>query len=76
MTREIATRSGRDDLPVIIGTVGQTTREIIAQLHASKAVGADFGLVLMPSYSPFALGAAAIQDFFVQVYMPVQYDGP
>ncbi|KAH8885269.1 aldolase [Thozetella sp. PMI_491] len=67
LTREVATRMGHHDLPIIIGTVGQTTYEIIAQLRASKAAGADYGLVLTPSYFHFAMDAAAIINFFKEV---------
>jgi 4-hydroxy-2-oxoglutarate aldolase len=67
LTRETATRLNRKDIPIVIGTVGQTTKEIIAQLCASKTAGADFGLVLTPSYFHFAMDSAAIQEFFTQV---------
>lgn len=44
--------------------------EIIDQLIASKEAGADFGLVLTPSYFHFAMDAAAIQQFFTDVRVP------
>ncbi|KAJ9646271.1 hypothetical protein H2204_000934 [Knufia peltigerae] len=67
LTKELAVKHGRTDMPIVIGTVGQTTQEIIKQLHQSKAVGADFALVLTPSYFHFAMNASAIQDFFTEV---------
>jgi 4-hydroxy-2-oxoglutarate aldolase len=67
LTRETATRLGRKDMPIVIGTVGQTTNEIITQLCASQKAGADFGLVLTPSYFHFAMDGAAIQEFFTRV---------
>lgn len=59
-------------MPIVIGTVGQTTKEIIGQLVASKAAGADFGLVLTPSYFHFAMDGPAIKQFFteVQILLP------
>lgn len=71
LTKELAVKHGRTDMPIVIGTVGQTTQEIIKQLHQSKAVGADFALVLTPSYFHFAMNASAIQDFFTEVGLSV-----
>lgn len=68
LTREVAIQCGRKDLPIIIGTVGQTTREIIEQLRAAKEAGADYGLVLTPSYFHFAMDPAAITKFFQEVF--------
>ncbi|RSL86231.1 hypothetical protein BHE90_004590 [Fusarium euwallaceae] len=67
LTRDVATRMGREDMPIVIGTVGHATKDIIEQLRASKEVGADFGLVLTPSYFHFAMDASAIEQFFIEV---------
>lgn len=67
LAREIASRCGRADMPIVIGTVGQTTRDIVSQLHAATEAGADFGLVLTPSYFHFAMDATAIREFFLAV---------
>ncbi|KAL2670142.1 hypothetical protein Neosp_015023 [[Neocosmospora] mangrovei] len=66
LTREVATRMGRKDMPIVIGTVGHATMDIIEQLRASKEAGADFGLVLTPSYFHFAMNASAIKQFFTE----------
>ncbi len=67
MTRQIAIEQNRPDMPIIIGTVGQSTREIVSQLHESKLAGADYALILTPSYFHFAMDAKAIQNFFTEV---------
>ncbi|EEU38899.1 uncharacterized protein NECHADRAFT_55688 [Fusarium vanettenii 77-13-4] len=67
LTRDVATRMGRKDMPIVIGTVGHGTKDIIEQLRASKEAGADFGLVLTPSYFHFAMDASAIKQFFTEV---------
>lgn len=67
MTRRLASDLGRGEMPIIIGTVGQTNKDIIAQLHASHAAGADFGLVLTPDYFHFAMDSSSILDFFISV---------
>ncbi|OAP57617.1 hypothetical protein AYL99_08355 [Fonsecaea erecta] len=67
LTREIAIRNDRPDMPVVIGTVGQATKEIIAQLSQAKLAGADYGLVLTPSYFHFAMNPIAIENFFAEV---------
>ena len=67
LTRDLATKHGRGDMPIVIGTVGQATKDIIQQLGQANAAGADFALVLTPSYFHFAMSAAAIQAFFVEV---------
>ncbi|KAL6399602.1 putative dihydrodipicolinate synthase [Ilyonectria robusta] len=67
LTRDVATRMGRKDMPIVIGTVGHATKDIIEQLRASKEAGADFGLVLTPSYFHFAMDASVIKQFFTEV---------
>lgn len=67
LTREVASKLNRHDLPVIMGTVGQTTQEIARQIRAASEAGANFGLVLTPSYFHFAMGAEAITQFFTDV---------
>lgn len=72
LTRETAIGLDRKDMPIVIGTVGQTTKEIVTQLCASHTAGADFGLVLTPSYFHFAMDGVAIQEFFTQVRHPLR----
>ncbi|KAI1339153.1 dihydrodipicolinate synthetase [Xylariaceae sp. FL0016] len=63
-TREIAVQSGRPDLPITVGCIGQTTKEVIADTKAAHAAGADFALVLCPSYFHFAMSEDAVLGFF------------
>lgn len=67
LARSVASKSNRSSLPIIMGTVGQTTQEIVGQLRAASEAGANFGLVLTPSYFHFAMNAEAIMQFFTDV---------
>ncbi|KAI8721522.1 hypothetical protein NCS52_00293700 [Fusarium sp. LHS14.1] len=67
LTRDIAARMGRGEMPIVIGTVGHATKDIIEQLIASKEAGADFGLVLTPGYFHIVMNASAIIQFFTEV---------
>ena len=67
LTREVATSLGRPDLPITLGTSGQSTREVIAETHRAKEAGADFVLVLVPSYFHFAMNDDAVVDFYKEV---------
>lgn len=66
-TREIAQRLGRPELPITLGCGGQCTRDVIAETHLAKSAGADFALVLVPSYFHFAMNEEAIVAFFEEV---------
>ncbi|KAK7722562.1 hypothetical protein SLS64_001099 [Diaporthe eres] len=67
LTREVATALGRPDLPITLGTSGQSTREVIAETKRAKEAGADFVLVLVPSYFHFAMNEEAIVGFFEEL---------
>ncbi|KAF4827886.1 putative 4-hydroxy-2-oxoglutarate aldolase [Colletotrichum tropicale] len=66
-TREIAVAAGRPDLTITLGCGGQSTRAVIAETHLAKAAGADYALVLIPSYFHFAMNEAAIVGFFEEL---------
>jgi hypothetical protein len=66
-TREIAAKAGRPDLAVTMGCGGQCTRDVIAETKLAKEAGADFALVLVPSYFHFAMNEDAILSFFEEV---------
>ncbi|KAF4903474.1 putative 4-hydroxy-2-oxoglutarate aldolase [Colletotrichum fructicola] len=66
-TREIAVAAGRPDLTITLGCGGQSTRAVIAETHLAKAAGADYALVLVPSYFHFAMNEAAIVGFFEEL---------
>jgi len=65
--RKIAIENGRPDLPITLGCSGQSTREVIAETKLAAAAGADFVLVLVPSYFHFAMDDDAIVAFFLEV---------
>lgn len=67
MTREVAVALGRPEFPITMGTSGQTTQQVIAETHRAKEAGADFALVLVPSYFHFAMNEDAIVGFFEEL---------
>ncbi|KAK8045767.1 dihydrodipicolinate synthetase [Apiospora saccharicola] len=66
-TREVATRLGRPDLPITMGCGGGCTREVINETVLAHKAGADFALVLVPSYFHFAMDTEAIMAFFEEL---------
>jgi len=67
LTRDTASRLGRPSIPITIGCTGQCTRDVVAETVHAKAAGADFALVLVPSYFHFAMNEDAICSFFEEV---------
>lgn len=67
LTREVAVQAGRPDLPITMGCGGQCTRDVIAETRLAAEAGADFALVLTPSYFHFAMTLDAIVAFFQEV---------
>lgn len=67
-TRELAIQLGRPDMPVILGCGGGSTRAVIEETRLGKAAGADYALVMVPSYFHFAMNEDAIVSFFREVY--------
>lgn len=67
LTREIGNEAGRRDLPITAGCGGQCTRDVIAETNVAADAGADFALVLTPSYFHFAMDQDAIVAFFQEV---------
>jgi len=65
--RKIAKSEGRPDFPITLGTTGTSTRDVIDDCAAAKEAGADFVLVLVPSFFHFAMSKDAICDFFEEV---------
>ena len=66
-TREVATRLSRPDLPITMGCGGGCTRDVIAETVLAHKAGADFALVLVPSYFHFAMDFEAIAAFFEEL---------
>ena len=67
LTRSTAQKLDRPDLPITCGTFGGCTQAIIQDTKLAAESGADFALVLVPSFFHFALDSAAIVDFFQEV---------
>ena len=67
LTRSTAQKLNRPDLPITCGTFGGGTQAIIEDTKLAAAAGADYALVLVPSYFHFALDATAIVGFFEEV---------
>lgn len=67
LTRSTAQKLGRPNLPITCGTFGGCTQAIIEDTKLAAEAGADYALVLVPSYFHFALDAAAIIGFFQEV---------
>lgn len=67
VTHEVAQRLGRPDLTIAMGCGGQSTRDVIAETRLAKAAGAEFALVLVPSYFHFAMSEDAINAFFEEL---------
>jgi dihydrodipicolinate synthase/N-acetylneuraminate lyase len=67
LTRSVATRLGRADLAITCGTFGGCTQAIIEDTKLASKAGADYVLVLVPSYFHFALDSDAIVAFFQEV---------
>jgi len=66
-TRELAIQLGRPELTVILGCGGGSTHQVIEETRLAKESGADFALVLVPSYFHFAMNEDAIVEFFEEV---------
>ncbi|KAI9931037.1 hypothetical protein MW887_010692 [Aspergillus wentii] len=65
--RQIAEQLGRPEITLTLGCSGQATRQVIDETVAAKAAGADFAMVLTPSYYHFAMDSQAIIAFFQEV---------
>ena len=70
-TRELAIELGRPDLTIILGCGGGSTQQVIAEARLAKESGADYALVLVPSYFHFAMNEDAIVTFFEEVRSPL-----
>jgi len=69
VARDVADKAGRtrDDLAITLGCTGQSTQAVIADCVAGEQAGADYALILVPSYFHFAMDEAAIIAFFRSV---------
>lgn len=67
LAREVATKLGVPDFPLAAGVSGQSTAETLRLVDDAAAAGADFGLLLPPSYWPKAISNQAIVDYYSEV---------
>ncbi|QGA16778.1 hypothetical protein EYB26_004448 [Talaromyces marneffei] len=67
LARSVAQNLGRPEIAITCGTFGGCTQAIIEDTKLAAEAGADFALVLVPSYFHFALDQDAIVGFFQEV---------
>lgn len=67
IARKAATDLGVPNFPLAAGISGQSTTETLRLVDDAAAAGADFGLLLPPSYWPKAVSNPAIVDFYSEV---------
>lgn len=65
--RQAAKDAGAPDFPLAAGISGQSTNETLKLADDAAACGADFGLLLPPSYWPKAVTNDAIVEFYREV---------
>ncbi|RAO71755.1 uncharacterized protein BHQ10_007767 [Talaromyces amestolkiae] len=67
LARSVAQNLGRPELTITCGTFGACTQAIIEDTKVAAEAGADFALVLVPSFFHFAIDQDAIIGFFQEV---------
>lgn len=67
LARKAAVDVGKPDFPLAAGISGQSTAETLRLVDDATAAGADFGLLLPPSYWPKAISNPAIVEFYSEV---------
>lgn len=67
VARKAATDLGVPDFPLAAGISGQSTAETLRLVDDATAAGANFGLLLPPSYWPKAMPNDAIIEFYREV---------
>lgn len=67
--RQALDAAGLQDVPLLVGTGGNSARETIQFSKEAKEAGADFSIVIHPGYFAFVMGKdnQAIYDFFIEV---------
>lgn len=66
-TREALDAAGFPDMPVILGATDGSVRGTIELCQAAKGVGADYALILPPSYYRGLMDEEAITQYFIAV---------
>ncbi|KAB8254310.1 hypothetical protein BDV32DRAFT_157090 [Aspergillus pseudonomiae] len=67
IARRAAVDLGFDNFPLVAGISGQSTNESIRLAEEARQAGADFGLLLPPSYWAKAVSKDVIIDFYKDV---------
>ncbi|KAI4717764.1 dihydrodipicolinate synthase [Aureobasidium sp. EXF-10727] len=65
--RQAAADVGKPNFPLMVGITGQSTNETLQLVDDAAKNGADFGLLLPPSYWPKAVTNDVIVDFYEEV---------
>lgn len=65
--RQAAADVGKPDFPLMVGISGQSTNETLQLVDDAAKNGADFGLLLPPSYWPKAVTNDVIVEFYKEV---------
>lgn len=65
--RRAAVDLGMGDFPLVAGISGQSTNESLRLAEDAREAGADFGLLLPPSYWPKAVTKDVILEFYTEV---------
>lgn len=65
--REVLDENGFKDIPLIVGTSAQSTKEIIELTQHAAEKGGDYVMVLPPSYFASSITEDALEDFYVEV---------
>lgn len=73
LARDVARELGVPDFPLAAGVSGQSTVETFRLIDDAVGAGADFALLLPPSYWPKAIGNKDIVAFYEEVadYSPI-----
>jgi 4-hydroxy-2-oxoglutarate aldolase len=66
-TRDALDSAGFTSLPVVAGCAAQSTRESISLCQDAKQAGADYALVLPPSYYKASYGRADLLGYFTDL---------
>ncbi|KAK4183680.1 hypothetical protein QBC35DRAFT_442921 [Podospora australis] len=66
-TREALDEAGFTDTPIIIGATEGSVRVTIELCKAAQGVGADYALLLPPSYFRGLMDEQAVHDYFINV---------
>lgn len=67
LTKKLTQKLNRPSVPVVLGCGGGCTRAVVDETVEAAKAGADYALVLIPSFFHFAMDSSAIINFFQEV---------